>query len=118
MPLPLPKPCPVIPLHAARAARPVPSIRQAARDVVAVTLASFTVAACAQPASPPAPPPSGERVTAEAAFARADTNGDLRLSRGEAARYPAIAQRFDEFDTDRDGLLTPDEFAKALKAPM
>lgn len=110
--------CPVVPLHAGPARRPAPSVRQAARDIIAVTLASFSMAACAQSPAPPAPPPSGDRPIAEAAFARADTNGDLRLSRDEAARYPAIAERFDLFDTDKDGVLSPDEFAAALKVPM
>jgi Ca2+-binding EF-hand superfamily protein len=54
-----------------------------------------------------------EREAIEAAFARADTNGDGKLSREEAQRFPEIAARFDEFDKGRKGYLTFDEFAAA-----
>ena len=47
----------------------------------------------------------------EAAFTRADTNADGKLSKDEAARMPAIAAKFDELDTNKDGSLTMDEFA-------
>lgn len=51
----------------------------------------------------------------EAAFARADTNKDGRLSREEAVRLPAISERFDQIDTDHDGFISPMEFEEALK---
>jgi Ca2+-binding EF-hand superfamily protein len=46
----------------------------------------------------------------EAAFARADVNGDGKLSRAEAVHLPAIEARFDELDTNHDGFLSVDEF--------
>ncbi len=55
-------------------------------------------------------PTARERVALEAAFARADLNGDGRLSREEAVHLPAIEARFDEIDTDHDGYLSFEEF--------
>lgn len=47
---------------------------------------------------------------ADAAFDRADANGDGRLSVEEAQRLPAVAERFAEIDTDRDRFLSREEF--------
>lgn len=52
-----------------------------------------------------------DREAIEAAFARADVNGDGKLSREEAQRFPEIAARFDELDSDRDGFLSLIEFS-------
>jgi Ca2+-binding EF-hand superfamily protein len=70
----------------------------------------FLVAATA-PAAAPAQSTARERCAMEAAFARADTNGDGRLSREEVQRLPAIAAQFDALDEDKDGFLSLDEFA-------
>jgi Ca2+-binding EF-hand superfamily protein len=51
--------------------------------------------------------------TMAAAFKRADTNGDGKLSKAEAAIFPVIAERFDALDKDKDGFLTPVEFSAA-----
>ena len=59
-----------------------------------------------------------DREAIEAAFARADTNSDGKLSRDEAQRFPEIAARFDELDRDRDGFLSFAEFAAGAKAPV
>jgi Ca2+-binding EF-hand superfamily protein len=66
----------------------------------------------------PAPKGSApDRAAVEAAFARADINADGKLSKEEAARLPAIANRFVELDKDKDGFLSLDEFAVGYSAP-
>lgn len=52
----------------------------------------------------------------ESAFKRADTNGDGKISREEAAKLPGIAARFDELDKNKDGVLTPDELSSTPKS--
>ena len=59
-----------------------------------------------------------DREAIEAAFARADTNGDGKLSREEAQRFPEIAARFDELDRDHDGFLSLSEFSVGATPPM
>lgn len=49
----------------------------------------------------------------DAAFERADADGDGKLSREEIEHFPALAQRFEQFDTDHDGFLSRAEFNKA-----
>jgi hypothetical protein len=65
-----------------------------------------------QPAQPPQ-----ERMTPDGAFKRADTNGDGKLSKEEAARMPAISARFAELDKDKDGALSMAEFMAAFEMP-
>jgi len=101
----------------------------------ALLLAAFavgTAAAQAQvpasPASPNSPPsrtaPSGNLAQAipqnkttsrdlEAAFNRADTNRDGKLNHQEAEHFPAVAQRFELIDADRDTFISREEFSKA-----
>ena len=59
-----------------------------------------------------------DREAIEAAFARADTNGDGKLSREEAQRFPEIANRFDALDLDHDGYLSLAEFAAGATPPV
>jgi Ca2+-binding EF-hand superfamily protein len=85
-----------------------------------LVLASMGCAATAQdrpgrdwqttPVKVKAEPSARERVAMEAAFSRADVNGDGKLSRAEAAHLPAIEARFDELDTNHDGFLSVEEF--------
>jgi hypothetical protein len=82
------------------------------------------------PASPNSPPsqmaPSGSAGTqgavpqnrttskdVEAAFGRADTNKDGKLDRQEAEHLPAVAQRFEQIDTNHDTFISLAELTKA-----
>ena len=78
----------------------------------------------ARPGSPPAqmapsatstaiPPNRVTHKDLEAAFNRADTNRDDKLDRQEAEHFPALAQRFELIDTDRDTFISRGEFSKA-----
>lgn len=49
----------------------------------------------------------------EAAFNRADANKDGKLDRQEAEHFPAVAQRFEQIDTNRDTFISLTELAKA-----
>ena len=89
-----------------------PSIRDAARQVIGVTLASFAMAATTQAAQPREHGFGGE------AFTRADANHDGRLSKAEVARFPVFAEKFDQLDTDRDGALDLAEFEAGFNAPQ
>jgi Ca2+-binding EF-hand superfamily protein len=51
-----------------------------------------------------------------AAFKRADANQDGKLSREESATIPAIAEKFDQLDKDKDGFLSLAEFTAGLVA--
>ncbi len=59
-----------------------------------------------------------DREAIEAAFARADMNGDGKVSRDEAQRFPEIAARFDELDRDHDGFLSLIEFSVGATPPV
>ena len=56
------------------------------------------------------------RMAVEAAFTKADANGDGRISKEEASKLPDIAARFEMLDKDKDGSLTLAEFAAGYKA--
>jgi hypothetical protein len=49
------------------------------------------------------------------AFARADKDADGKLNKTEAENLPAIAQRFDLIDADKDANLSQEEYLNALK---
>ena len=83
---------------------------------VFVLAAALPLAAAAQtpPAQPGQAPASS---TPEIAFMRADANNDGKLSKAEATRLPAVAQKFDALDKDKDGLLSMAEYMAAFEAP-
>ncbi|MDP3826463.1 MAG: EF-hand domain-containing protein [Polaromonas sp.] len=88
------------------------------RSVLLQALLTLGMAAGARAqAAAGAIPPN--RVTAQdlaAAFKRADVNGDGKLSRQEAERLPAVAQRFEQIDTNRDTFISLDEFSQAANS--
>lgn len=52
----------------------------------------------------------------QAAFNRADTNADGKLSREEARHFPAVEARFDQIDANHDNFISRDEFDQATGA--
>jgi EF hand len=87
---------------------------------VSAAAALVTTFAFAQTAKPmkPAEPSASDKTAIEAAFTRADANGDGKLSREESARMPAVYSKFDQLDKDKDGALSLEEFASgAMPAP-
>jgi Ca2+-binding EF-hand superfamily protein len=83
------------------------------RTAAIVALSSAACGVSAQTAAEPAAP-TKDKVAA--AFARADANGDGKLSKEEAARMPAVSAKFAQFDKDKDGSLSPAEFAAGVGA--
>ena len=51
----------------------------------------------------------------DAAFGRADLDGDGRLSRRETDHFPVLAERFEQIDRDGDQHLSLDEFQRAAR---
>jgi len=95
------------------------------RSLQLLTAASFAVlalgaqaqgtqtagAAQAADGTPPAAAATTDaKATIQAAFKRADTNSDGKLSREEAAALPAVAEKFTQLDKDSDGGITAAEF--------
>ena len=65
---------------------------------------------------PAAPSLSAEQDPAnKAAFAKADANRDGQLSAQEASALPAIGNRFQQLDTDKNGILSSKEFHQGSK---
>ncbi len=70
----------------------------------------------ANPSPQSTPGPMAPAKNAEAIFVRADVNKDGKLSRQETARFPAVEQRFDDIDTNKDQFVSREEFEAALKS--
>lgn len=70
------------------------------------------------PGNAPGTPAAGTQAQTGAAvsFDRADTNQDGKLSVQEAARLPAMGQRFKQLDADKDGSLSRTEFEKGANS--
>ncbi|MDR0226540.1 MAG: EF-hand domain-containing protein [Burkholderiaceae bacterium] len=63
----------------------------------------------------PAPAAAGAN-DVQAAFDRADTNKDGKLSKKEAEALPAVSSNFAQIDADKNGSLSREEFSKAVQA--
>jgi Ca2+-binding EF-hand superfamily protein len=83
------------------------------RFALATACTGFAAAALAQTAAPATD--ARARMAVEAAFSKADVNGDGRVSKDEADKLPEIAAKFDVLDKDKDGALTLAEFAAGYK---
>jgi Ca2+-binding EF-hand superfamily protein len=82
------------------------------------TAAMYMGAAQAQMTAPSSKPPttaSPDTARYMEAFERSDKNADGKLSKEEAESLPAIAQRFEQIDTDKDGFISKAEYLEALK---
>lgn len=60
-----------------------------------------------------APSASANAKELDAAFAKADANKDGKLDKKEAQMMPAIADRFEQLDSNGDGFISREEFSKA-----
>lgn len=65
-----------------------------------------------------APVPQNRATSADLdeAFRQTDANGDGKINREEAANFPAVLQRFEAIDTDRDSFVSRAELGKAAGA--
>lgn len=101
--------------------RSVLLIAALAAGAVGAARAQAAPPAAASPNSPPsqveapAAVPQNRTTTkdVEAAFSRADANKDGKLDRQEAEHLPAVAQRFDQIDTNHDSFISLAELTKA-----
>ena len=78
-----------------------------------VLLAGVALSAYAQTKAPTTEQPvaAKDKAVIESAFAKADANGDGKLTKEEAAKLPAVGSKFDELDKNKDGSLSLEEFA-------
>lgn len=86
------------------------------RSVLLLALLTLGTASSVRAQAPPGatiPPNRATPQDLEAAFKRADTNKDGKLSRQEAEHFPAVAQRFAQIDTDHDTFISLAEFRRA-----
>jgi EF hand len=78
--------------------------------------ASMAHAQAQAPAAPAAPSAAGaDNAKMMEAFDRADKNRDGNLTKDEADSLPAVAQRFEQIDSDKNGAISKKEFEEAVK---
>jgi Ca2+-binding EF-hand superfamily protein len=82
-----------------------------AQSVAAAAALAVSFGALAQGAKAP----SADALAA--AFKRADADADGKLSKEESARMPAVAEKFGELDSNKDGFLSMAEFTAGFEAP-
>ena len=79
-------------------------------------LAAAAVTVVVVPGAALAEPPAGMHEKGTAAFKKADTDNDGRLSREEAKAMPRVSKNFDAIDADKDGTVSLDEIHAFMKA--
>ncbi len=89
------------------------------RSVLLLALLTLGTAAAVRAQTAPGAAIPANRATPqdlEAAFKRADVNQDGKLSPQEAERFPAVAQRFEQIDSNRDRFISLEEFSQAANS--
>ncbi len=99
--------------------KPINSKRFNALSVAIISAAALympmSYAQTTAPSQPASAASSSDTARYMEAFVRADKNGDGKLSKEEAESLPAIANRFEQIDTDKDGSISQAEYLAALK---
>ena len=94
---------------------PSSTLMQQAKLVISLSALALAASAQAADASKDAPAASAKDSAAiQAAFKRADANGDGKLSREEAVSLPAVAEKFTQLDKDADGFISAEEFTTGV----
>ena len=84
-------------------------------DTAPATPATSAPASQPQAAAKPAPKYSAKDI--ERAFSFMDANKDGKISRAEAAGFRNVAKHFDAADSNKENLLSLEEFGNALNRP-
>ncbi len=80
-----------------------------------LTVLAATLALSAAFIAPRAALADDHEAKMEAAFKKADKDGDGTLTKEEAKAMPRVAKNFDAIDTDKDGTVSLDEVKAAMK---